>query len=248
MRVKMTLSYDGSHFFGLQVQNSGVKTVMNTLYEIFHSLGIDTKIDASGRTDRGVHALRQVISFDLPEYWNDLDKLKRYINHKALPYVYIENIQKVDNNFHARYSAKKRAYRYIVSMEKPNVFLSSYVLYTKPFDPKKIINAISIFEGRHDFSFFMKSDSAVDNSVREIYQAKFYKHKNFYIFSFQANGFVRSQIRMMVSFLLHVGRDKYSKEDLKDQLNLKHRHVSDLVDPNGLYLSRIWYYGIPKNS
>ncbi len=248
MRVMMTFSYDGSHFFGIQTQNSGVKTVMNTLYEIFHSLGIDTKADVSGRTDKGVHALRQVLSLDLPSFWLDLEKLKRYINYKALPHIYIENIQRVDDNFHARYSAKKRSYRYIVSMEKPNVFLSSYVLYTKPFDPDKISNAICLFEGRHDFSFFMKSDSDVDNAIREIYQAKFYKHKDFYIFSFQANGFVRSQIRMMVAFLLHVGRDKFSVENLKDQLNLKHRHVSDLVDPNGLYLSRIWYCGIPKNS
>lgn len=241
MRVKMTFSYDGSYFFGSQSQKSGVKTVMNVLMDIFSSLGISSKIEASGRTDRGVHALRQVISLDLPSYWDDLEKLKKHLNHKALPHIFFEKIEIVKEDFHARYSAKRRQYRYIISTAMPNVYMTNYVLYTKSFDLKKISDAVGCFEGIHDFSFFMKSDRDVTQAIREIYKVRFYRYKNFYIFTFEANGFVRSQIRMMVAFLLQIGQKALSLENLEDQLKLKYKYSSALVEPNGLYLSRIWY-------
>ena len=241
MRVKMTFSYDGSDFFGSQSQKSGVKTVMNVLMDVFTSLGISSKIEASGRTDRGVHALRQVISLDLPSYWDDLEKLKRHLNHKALPHIFFEKIEIVKEDFHARYSAKRRQYRYIISTATPSVYFTNYVLYTKPFDAKKISEAVTYFEGVHDFSFFMKADADVAHAIRKLYKARFYRYKNFYIFTFQANGFVRSQIRMMVAFLLQIGYNRLSRANLEDQLKLKYKYSSTLVEPNGLYLSRIWY-------
>ncbi len=241
MRVKMTLSYDGSKFYGFQIQNSGVATVANRLCEIFDSLGIKSDFAASGRTDRGVHALSQVISLDLPSYWRDLRHLKRCINEKALPSIYIDKIEVVDKDFHARFSAKKRAYRYVISDKKPNVFLSDYVLFVEPFDCLKIKESVDIFKGTHDFSYFAKEGSGVSHYKREIYKTRFYRFGDFYIFGFEADGFVRSQIRLMVSALLKVGFGKLDIDDLKDQLSLKKSIVRDPVEPNGLYLSRIWY-------
>ncbi len=241
MRVKMTLSYDGSKFYGFQVQNSGVETVSNRLYEIFSSLGINSHFDASGRTDKGVHALAQVISLDLPSFWNDLSSLKKNINQKALPSIYVHDIKVAAEDFHARYDAKKRAYRYIISTRQPNVFLTQYVLYCNPFDFIKVKEAVKVFEGKHDFSYFAKEGSDVTHFKREIYKARFYAYDGFYIFGFEADGFVRSQIRLMVSFLLKVGMGKFDIEDLVDQLTLKKSLVRDPVAPNGLYLSKIWY-------
>lgn len=237
----MTLSYDGSKFYGFQIQNSGVPTVANRLYEIFSSLGIKSRFDASGRTDRGVHAVAQVISLDLPSFWSDLFALKRNINKKALPSIYVHDIKAVNDDFHARFDAKKRAYRYIVSTREPNVFLTPYVLYTKPFDLYKVKEAVKLFEGAHDFALFAKEGSDVAHYEREIYRSKFYEYGDFFIFGFEADGFVRSQIRLMVSFLLKIGSGLLDKSDLKDQLILRKTFVRDPVAPNGLYLSRIWY-------
>jgi len=242
VRVKMTISYDGSHFYGFQVQNSGVETVSNKLYTIFRALGITTTFDASGRTDRGVHATGQVLSMDIPSHWQGrLEQLREHINRKALPHIYVRQIETVADDFHARYDAKKRAYRYIVSDREPSVFMTPYRLYTKPFDVRAIKEAVKLFEGEYDFTFFAKTGSDTTDFVRTVYKADFYAHEDHYVFSFVANGYLRSQIRLMVSFLLKIGLKEVSLEDLEDQLSLKREVVREPVAPNGLYLTRIWY-------
>ena len=151
MKIKVTISYDGSKFNGFQLQNSGVKTVANKLTKILKSLKIDTKIHASGRTDRGVHATNQVIDFSIPSFWQDIKKLKYMINQKSLPDIYIKDIEVVDESFHSRYLAKRRVYRYIISIKTPSVFLTPYILFVPTIDETAIKEAIKYFEGEHDF-------------------------------------------------------------------------------------------------
>ncbi len=232
MRVIGVITYDGSRFKGFQRQNSGVKTVANKLEKILKSLKIDSKIHASGRTDNGVHATNQIIHFDIPDFW--LDK-------KALPDIYCKNIKIADDSFHSRYSAKRRVYRYIISTKTPSVFLTPYILFVPKVDEALIKEAIKYFEGIHDFEYFKKSRGGEKHSQREIYKARFYRHKDFYIFSFEANGYLRSQIRMMVYFLLEISNGRFCVNDLIEQLELKKRHSTGVVEPNGLYLSRIKY-------
>ncbi len=241
MRVKVTISYNGSKFSGFQQQKSSVKTVANRLEYILKSIGIITKIRASGRTDAGVHALNQVIDFELPVFWKDTKKLKKILNYKALPEIYIKDVEVVDENFHSRYLAKKRVYRYIVSTSLASVFMSDYVHFVKSVDEEIIKKAIKEFEGEHDFSFFKKSKGGEKNSIRKIYRASFYKYKDFYIFTFEANAYLRSQIRMMVYFLLEISDKKLSINDLKEQLGCHKKHSCGLVLPCGLYLSHIKY-------
>ena len=241
MFVKVTLSYDGSKFNGFQIQNSGVKTVANKLEKILKSLSIDTKIHASGRTDRGVHATNQVIHLNLPPFWSDIKKLKHMLNQKALPDIHVKQIEVVDESFHARYSAKRRVYRYLVSTKTPSVFMTPYILFVDDIDEALIQEAIKKFEGSCDFSYFKKVKGSDTSSVREIYKARFYKHKDFYVFSFEANGYLRSQIRMMVYFLLEISAKRLSVDDLVEQLEQKRRHCTGVVNPNGLYLTKIKY-------
>jgi tRNA pseudouridine38-40 synthase len=241
MQVKVTLSYDGSKFNGYQIQNSGVKTVANKLDKILKSLKIDSKVHASGRTDTGVHATNQVIHFEIPDFWNDLQKLKYRLNQKSLPNIYVKDIKVVDKRFHARYSAKRRVYRYLISTKTPSVFLTPYTLFVPHIDKYLISEAIKYFEGKHDFEYFKKSKGSEKQSVRIIYNAKFYQHKDFYVFSFEANGYLRSQIRMMVHFLLEINDKRLTLGDLQEQLTLVKRHSTGVVIPNGLYLSRIKY-------
>ena len=241
MLVKVTLSYDGSKFNGFQIQNSGVKTVANKLEKILKSLSIESRIHASGRTDTGVHATNQVIHFEVPAFWSDIKKLHHMINQKALPDIHVNHIEVLDESFHSRYSAKKRVYRYLVSTKTPSVFMTPYMLFVDNIDEALIQKAIREFEGVHDFSYFKKVKGSDTSSVREIYKARFYKHKDFYVFSFEANGYLRSQIRMMVYFLLEISAKRLSVEDLVEQLACQKRHSTGLVIPNGLYLTHVKY-------
>ncbi len=241
MRVKMTISYDGSQFYGFQIQNSGVESVANRLERIFGSMGIVSGFEASGRTDRGVHASGQVLSLDLPAYWHDLARFQRAFNQKALPHIYAHRVQKVPDDFHARYDAKKRAYRYLISTAAPSVFKTPYLLYTPPFDATRIEAAIGVFEGSHDFHLFAKSGSDVKHYVREIYRARFYCHRDIWVVNFEANGYLRSQIRLMVAFLLKIGYGVLDVSHLKAQLAGDEAFVREPVAPNGLYLARVWY-------
>lgn len=242
MKVMMTLSYDGSKFRGFQLQRDGTKTVANKLERVFKRLKIDSAFNASGRTDSFVHALNQVIDINLPPYWSDLDKLKTTLNRHLHPEIHIKQIKVVDHDFHARFSAKKREYRYIIKEGEYSVFEAPYVLfYDKRLDIELLKEAIKVFEGEHDFRNFMKSGSDVLSSVRRVYKTLAYIYNDSLILSFIANGYLRSQIRMMVAYLLMINEGKKSIDDLKDELSLKHSSNIKPIEPNGLYLARIWY-------
>ena len=241
MRVKITLEYDGSKFYGYQIQKETTNTVAYSLQNALNILNISNTPIASGRTDKGVHALGQVLHLDLPVYWGDLKRLKFSLNKILFPTINIKKIQKVHKNFHARYDAKSRVYRYLISTKEPSVFLMPYITFLRDVDMKKIKNSIKLFEGRHDFEYFKKCGSDTKNFTREIYKADFYRYKDLYIFYFEANGFLRSQIRMMVSFLLQISDGKLSKNELKLQLEKRDIFSTSLAPPNGLYLTKVKY-------
>jgi len=241
-RVKITFSYDGSHFFGSQIQkNSKTVTVMGNFQKALKALGISNIAQASGRTDRDVHALNQVCHLDIPPYFDNLNKLKNTLNHHLMPYIFIKNIELVDMDFHARFSAKKRLYRYIVSHSSYSPTLADYVLFLPKLDLETINKSMKSFEGKHDFSYFKKQGSSTISSTRVIYKAYMYRYKNYSVINFLGNSFLRSQIRMMCSFLFEIDRGKLDITDLEEQLNLKRKIHTSLVPASGLYLSRIYY-------
>ncbi len=241
MRVKMTVAYNGANYFGSQVQKETEQTINGQIEKALNLLQIEAKIQASGRTDRGVHASRQVIHFDLPPFWRDLNKLEDSLK-RILPLdIGIRRLEQVDDNFHARYSAKKRAYRYILSIQKPNPFLANLVTYIDTIDEEKIREAIALFEGEHNFENFKKSGSDTENFVRKIYKTRVYNHKGYIVLYFEANGFLRSQIRLMVGFLLEISSGKYTKEDLLEQLNCNKNFKLKPAPHQGLYLCNIIY-------
>jgi len=241
MRIKLTLAYNGAGYFGSQVQKETDQTVNGQLEKALGLLQIEAKVQASGRTDRGVHASRQVIHFDLPPFWKDLNKLKNSLERILPSDIVIRRLEQTDDAFHARYSAKKRAYRYIISTQKPSPFLADLVTYVNAIDEEKIKEAIKLFEGVHNFEYFKKSGSDTDNFVREIYKTRVYQHKGYTILYFEANGFLRSQIRLMVGFLLAISEEKYTKEDLLSQLTLTKQFKLKPAPHEGLYLCNIKY-------
>ena len=241
MRIKITLAYNGANYFGSQVQKETDQTINGQIEKALTLLQIPSKVQASGRTDRGVHASRQVIHVDLPSFWKDLKKLQNQLSRALPKNIVVRRIEEVDKNFHARYSAKKRAYRYILSTQKPSPFLADLVTYVDALDLEKIKEAITLFEGEHDFEFFKKSGSDTGSFVREIYKSRVYQHKGYTVLYFEANGFLRSQIRLMVGFLLAISEGKYTTEDLFTQLSRREHFKLKPAPHEGLYLCNIKY-------
>jgi len=236
MRVALTIVYNGTDFLGSQQQKSSSNTILGNLEKVLLKLSIDSKIVASGRTDKGVHATGQVCHIDLPEYWDDLDKLKRVLN-EMLPYsIQIKSVKKVNINFHARYSAKKRVYRYIIKESKSNPFEDNFITFLNSIDFNSIEKNIKLYIGEHDFANFMKTGSDIKSSIRVIYKAFAYRYNGYIVLNFEANGFLRSQIRLMVGALL-----KLNAQELEEQLECKKSYKVKPAPSNGLYLARIKY-------
>jgi tRNA pseudouridine38-40 synthase len=240
MRIKATLAYDGTKFYGLQYQHNK-KTVMGEIKQILARLKIESQILASGRTDRGVHAFAQVIHFDVPNFWTDLEKLKTILNRALYPNIFFKHLVQAKENFHAIHSAKRRAYRYLITPKHPSVFEANYITYEPNLNVEPIAKAIKLFEGRHDFDYFKKNGSNIAHFERTIYQAKIYPYKNIYVIYFEADGFVRSQVRMMVAFLFKIAKGELNEAQLRAQLACQKVYSSDLASPSGLYLAKVLY-------
>lgn len=236
MRVRLTLSYNGTHFLGSQTQTETNNTILGNVEQVLKKLGIQERVIASGRTDKGVHATAQVCHLDLPSFWEDVAKLKRVMNKMLPSSIMIRKISAVNSDFHARYSAKKRVYRYIIKQGESNPFEADFITFLKTVDRKDIEKKIKLFEGIHDFSEFMKTGSDTGSSIREIYKAFAYKHKDYLILNFQANGFLRSQIRLMVGSLLSL-----DEKTIVEKLKAKKKHPVRPAPASGLYLARINY-------
>jgi len=236
MRVALHLAYNGTHFLGSQTQKETSNTVLGELENVLQKLGIEQRVVASGRTDKGVHSTMQVCHIDLPPYWNDIKKLQRVLNKMLCDALHVKRINHVKDDFHARYSAKKRTYRYIIKTTQSNPFEKDFVTFLQTIDFEKIEQNIKLFIGEHDFKQFMKTGSDVNSTTRVIYKAFAYKYKEYIVLNFEANGFLRSQIRLMVGALLQL-----NENEIKEQLTCRKKHKIKPAPPNGLYLSKITY-------
>lgn len=240
MRIKAILEYDGSLFKGFQSQKNTKNTVAQHLQDALSSLEIKSKIIASGRTDAGVHAFNQVIHFDVPEFWSDTQKLQICIN-KKLKGIRIKKLQTVEDDFHARYSAKKRRYRYIFETKKPDVFHERYVSFYENVNEKLLQEALTCFLGEHDFRNYSKNGSEPKSTIRELYKAIVYKHKEYHIITIEANGFLRSQVRMLCADALAYAQQKIELQSIKDKLSTPCIISSKPACANGLYLAKVFY-------
>jgi tRNA pseudouridine38-40 synthase len=238
--AKLTISYDGSRFYGSQIQLQK-DTVHGRLSLVLTTLGIDSKIVFSGRTDKNVHATHQVVSFELPTYWHNIEKLKDKFISFLPNSIKVQKLEFLNTNFHARFSAKKRSYRYIISKTPLTSFNSAYMSYHKHINTALIVEACREFVGKHDFEFFHKKGSEPHTTIREIYDIKFYPYKDSYIFKFTANSYLRSQIRMMIYMILEISSKNLTIDDLREQLQRKKQHTKQLAPASGLYLSKVYY-------
>ncbi len=232
VKLKLVYSYDGSKFSGSQSQPHG-RGVEDVLRAALGRVGIFAPLISSSRTDKGVHALRQVSCVECTVHW-ELPRLKELINRHCAPYIFVQHISPVPRDFHPRYDAVVRCYRYVLNHGRPSPFLSDFCVFYPRVDLAALNAALANFVGEHDFSEFMKSGSDIKSPVRELYVARAYSFRNLTLINFKANGFLRAQVRLMVANAL-----KSVQSGRKISFS---RALSRIpFPPNGLYLSGVSY-------
>ncbi len=242
-RLALKIAYNGAAFYGFAPQID-VQTITGRLTEVLLSLGIKASILAAGRTDKGVHATGQIIGFEVPDFW-DLAHLKILLNQKLYPHIYIKQIWNVNKGFHPRFDALMREYRYIFTPKLRNIFLSDFISKERVGDVAKLSQALDLFIGEHNFKFFCKTGSDAKNNIRKIFNVRFYSYKIFdepvFVVNFLGNGFLYSQIRLIMGAVLAYSRGEISLLNIQEQLEIKARNYAIPVSPNGLYLSKVFY-------
>lgn len=242
MRYLMTVSYDGSKFFGYQKQPN-VKTVQEELESALTKINNKkVNISASGRTDALVHALNQKIHFDLDINITS-EKLKKALNSLVDNSIYIKDIKSVNDDFHARFDVKKKEYIYKINTGEYNPLEKDYVFqYNKELNINNMKKALKLLEGTHDFKSFTKANNNKDNYVRTIYKTSLKKDGNLIIITFIGSGFLRYMVRNMVGILIEIGEGKKDYQNITDILAAKDRCKAGITaHPEGLYLSNVLY-------
>lgn len=238
----MTFSYDGSNFYGYQKQPNK-RTVQQEIEDVLSKINNKKiTISSSGRTDSKVHATNQKAHFDLEKKW-DLDKLKITLNKMLPDDIYIKNIKKVKDSFHARYNVKKKIYLYKINMGEYNPIDRNYIYqYNKELDINKMKKASSYLIGEHNFRSFTKTNPNEISYIREIYDIKFRVKNNILMIEFIGNGFMRYMVRNLVGTLIEVGENKINPKEIKTILESKNReNAYKTISPVGLYLKDVKY-------
>lgn len=243
MRVLGVVSYKGTRFQGWQKQPTVITVQGEIEKALSQVLNSEVTIFGSGRTDAGVHALSQTFTFDMSKDI-DLDKLCFSINRMIDKDIKILSFKQVDDDFHARFSAKSKTYLYKIRLGVKDPFENEYqYIYPFEFDFDLFSKALKQFEGKHCFKDFTSKEEDEDGYVREIYQIVSKKQDNDIIVEFTGNGFMRYQIRNMVGAALAVASKNEDLDFIPNHLKEeKNREICQYkAPPQGLYLVKVEY-------
>ncbi len=239
MRYLCKVAYDGSHFYGFQRQPKH-RTVQGDIEQALKRIyGEHIDIHSSSRTDTGVHALAQVFHYDtdieIPE-----TKLRHVLDGQLPEEISILSVEKVADDFHARYNTIQKTYRYdiILSKEK-QMFKSRYALiYKRDLNIELLKEASKLFLGRQDYKALMASGSDKENTVRDIKAFDLVKESEDKISLYiTADGFLYHMVRIIVGALLDYSEGRRTLSELEAGLKNKDRSVFRRTAPaNGLYL------------
>ena len=235
MKVMLTLSYDGSKFYGFQRQ----KTLRNVQGELESALSDilneEIIVKGAGRTDAKVHANGQVVHFETTK---NIHNLKKRLNTK-LKDVKIKKVRVVSDEFHARHSVLNKTYLYKIDLSgKRDNNYYTHIRYN--LDIKKMKEASKLFLGTHDFHNFVSGER--DNYYSTIFKIKIYKFNNVIYLYFNGIAFYRYMVRNLVGALIDLGRGKATIEDIQEMLDEPNKPKQlQTALPNGLYLLKINY-------
>ena len=242
MRYFIYLSYNGKNYCGWQAQNNA-NSVQSELQKAFSTiLKSEIQVVGAGRTDAGVHAKLMVAHFDFDKEITDFQEFIRHLNGFLPKDIAVQKIIRVKDDAHARFDALKRRYEYHLIQGK-NPFLNglTYGFY-RNLDFEKMNLAAKYLLGEQDFTSFSKLHSGTKNNNCTVFIAEWQKKEDIWIFSIEANRFLRDMVRAIVGTLLMVGENKISINDFRNIIQQKNRcKAGSSVSAEGLYLGDIEY-------
>ena len=240
---KLTISYDGTRYQGWQRQRGVEQTIQHVIEQSIASItGYEVKIQGSGRTDGGVHALGQVASLRLSGKVEEREFLRK-LNERLPEDIRIREIELVPNTFHGRRSAKGQCYEYHIDLrEKPCVFSRKYTYhYPEKLDIEAMREAAGYLIGRHDFSSFTDRKDE-ESCMRRIDEIRVEVEPDKLYLVFRGNGFLYHMVRILSGTLLEVGSGKRRADELPRILNEKKRAEAGFLAPaQGLFLKEVFY-------
>ena len=242
-RYFIEISYNGELYHGWQVQPNAM-SVQEEIETVLTRLNSNSKVDVvgCGRTDAGVHAHHYIFHIDLDLKLTFSDFLFK-ANKMLSDNISFHNICEVEEDKHARFSAKKRTYRYFIHNKK-NPFKHKLSWYnSKSFNLAKMNESASLLIGTKDFTSFSKVNTDVKTNICSVYEAKWVKvNENEFYFEISADRFLRNMVRAIVGTLLEVGIENIEPDHIETILKLKDRGEAALSVPaHGLFLWEIIY-------
>ncbi len=215
-------------------------TIEHAIYQV---TGEEVELNASGRTDAGVHAFAQVANFktnsNIP-----IEKFAIAINTKLRKSIRIIKAEEVNERFHSRLSCKKKTYRYVINNSTQGTAIYRNLETNIPYylDVEKMKEAIKYFIGEHDFKAFKASGTSSKSSVRTIYDAKLYEENDRIYIELTGNGFLYNMVRIIAGTLVEVGMGKIKPEQITEIINSGDRtKAGKTLPPQGLYLVSVQY-------
>ena len=243
MRILGVCSYKGTNYYGWQKQ-VGFISVQSTIEEVLSKVyNTQISITGSGRTDAGVHALRQYFHFDTDKE-KDLPQLVYSLNKMLPEDIKIISFEKVADDFHARYNAKKKIYEYRIILKNKDPFQEDLAfLFPMELDFNLFKEALMKFVGKHNYQDFTSKEEDEGGFIREIYKVEVNKNDSDITVRFEGNGFMRYQIRNMIGAAINVANKKESLDFIDYHLEEdKKREIISYKSPaNGLYLVDVLY-------
>ena len=247
--LRLVVSYDGADFAGWQRQ-AGLRTVQGELEAVIGRIeGAPVHVAGAGRTDAGVHAAAQVVHFDTEATRADW---VRGTNAHLPPAVRALWSTPVPIDFHARYSARARTYRYLLvnAPVAPALLARKAGWYHRPLDVERMAEGAKALIGAHDFSAFRDAQCQAKSPVRDLSMARIERRGDIVDFTFRANAFLHHMVRNMVGALVYVGAGKQQPSWIGELLEQRDRTRSaPTFAPDGLYLAGIEYdtaFSIPE--
>ena len=242
MRILGVCSYKGTNYYGWQKQ-VGFVSVQSTIEEVLSKVyDSPINITGSGRTDAGVHAFKQYFHFDT-EKEKDLKQLAYALNKMLPEDIKILSFEVVDDDFHSRYSAKRKIYEYRILLKNKDPFNNDKAyIYPMDLDVELLKNALNRFVGEHCYQDFTSKEEDEQNFVREIYSIALKQEDELIRIVFIGSGFMRYQIRNMVGAAMSVAIKKEDLSFIDKHLDSKNRDIISYKAPAcGLYLAAVLY-------
>ena len=243
MRIALTLEYDGSGFCGWQSQAGGgaVQDALESALSLVADAPI--RVACAGRTDAGVHAIGQVVHFDTAALRPDTAWV-RGVNSHLPASVAVRWAQSVPDDFHARFSATGRRYRYVLLNrgERPGLMAKRVGWFHRPLDADAMRAAAGLLLGEHDFSAFRAVECQAKSPVKTLRRADVTRHGDLLVFDFEASAFLHHMVRNIVGALVYVGKGAHPPEWLGELLAGRDRaRAAPTFEACGLYFAGVDY-------